>query len=91
MSFRRITCVIAVCDIHGCGNTRDHDGGERHHDTEADALEWALGDQAELPDTWHQRPNGQLVCWRRDPLHDWAREQDGIVAPGPGAMTVNFT
>ncbi|MCQ8831812.1 hypothetical protein [Streptomyces malaysiensis] len=90
MAFRRITCVIAVCDIHDCGNTRDHDGGQPHFDTEAEALDFALGDQAELPDTWYQRPTGQLVCWRRDPLHDWAREQDGKIRPGPDAMSVTF-
>ncbi|WP_458089393.1 hypothetical protein [Streptomyces malaysiensis] len=91
MAFRRITCIIAVCDIPGCGNTRDHDGAEPHLTTEDEALDFALGDQAELPNTWYQRPNGQLVCWRSDPLHDWTREQDGKTGPGGDAMTVTYS
>ncbi|MER7794846.1 hypothetical protein [Streptomyces sp. NPDC097640] len=91
MAFRRITCILAVCDIPGCGNTwPTEDSGEIHHHTEAEALDWVLSDQAELPHVWHQRPDGQLVCWRRDPLHDWAREQDGEAGPGRDAMTVSY-
>ncbi|MFI1161413.1 hypothetical protein [Streptomyces sioyaensis] len=88
MAFRTKNCVIAVCDL--CGNSRDHDGGERHDETEAKALRMALGDPAELPDTWYQRPDGRLVCWRRDPAHDEARESDGHYRPGHDAMVVTF-
>lgn len=91
MAFRRITCIVAVCDIPGCGNTAPTvDSGEIHHRTEAEALDWMLSDPAELPNVWYQRPDGRLVCWRSDPLHDWAREQDGKTGPGRDAMTANF-
>lgn len=89
MAFRRKTCVIAVCDL--CDNSRDMDGGEPHFDTERETLNFVLGGQDELPDTWYQRTDGQLVCWRRDPLHNEARESDGKCQPGPDAMSIAFT
>lgn len=90
MAFVRVTCVIAVCDIPGCGSTQDPDGGIAHFDNEAEAAEHTLADPDCYANVWHQRPDGRLVCWRRDPLHDWAREQDGKSAPGPDAMTVTY-
>lgn len=90
MSFRRVTCVIAVCDIPGCGNTQDPDGAVAHFDTEAEAAEHTLADPDCYANVWHRRPDGRLVCWRRDALHDWAREQDDKTSPGPDAMAVTY-
>lgn len=88
MAFQPHTCVIVACDL--CGNTETPDGDTPLYDSETEALEHVLADPEAFANTWHQRPDGRLACWRRDPLHDWAREQDGIVTPGPDAMTVSF-
>lgn len=88
MAFRSKTCVVAVCDL--CGNSRDQDGGEPHFDTEAGAVDFVVSDPDLDTGGWYQRPNGRLVCWRRDPVHDKAREEDGQFAPGPDAMNVTF-
>ncbi|MGK3107942.1 hypothetical protein [Streptomyces sp. WAC05858] len=90
MSFRRITCIIAVCDISGCGNSQDPDGGVPHFPTETEAGEHILADPDCYANVWHRRPDGRLVCWIRDPLHDWAREQDGKSGPGVDAMSVTL-
>jgi hypothetical protein len=89
MAFRRVTCVIAVCDV--CGSSQDPDGGEPHFETEADAVQFALGDQAHLPDTWYQRADGRLVCWRRNAVHDQARVTDAHYQPGSDPWGVHFT
>lgn len=90
MAFRHVTCVIAVCDL--CGISEDDDGGVQHFDTEANALDCIIEDPTEFPYAWYQRPGGQLVCWRRDEVHDRAREEDGVLLhqPGPDAMVVTF-
>ncbi|MGW7617372.1 hypothetical protein ACWGLG_16200 [Streptomyces antimycoticus] len=90
MPFRRVTCVIAVCDIPGCGNSADPDGATAHFDTETEAAEDLLADPDAFANVWHRRPDDRLVCWRRDPLHDWAREQDGKTGPGRDAVTVTY-
>ncbi|MGW7688877.1 hypothetical protein ACWGMA_08275 [Streptomyces asiaticus] len=90
MSFRRVICIVAFCDIPGCGNTQDPDGGVAHFGTETEAAAHLLADPDCYANVWHQRPDGQLVCWRRDPLHDWAREQDGKTGVGRDAMSVTF-
>ncbi|MFJ1992983.1 hypothetical protein [Streptomyces asiaticus] len=90
MAFQLVTCIIAVCDIPGCGNSADPDGATAHFNTMAAAAEHTLADPDCYANVWHQRPDGQLVCWRRDALHDWARQQDGKSSPGPDAMTARF-
>ncbi|MGW3427977.1 hypothetical protein ACWDHW_08470 [Streptomyces melanosporofaciens] len=67
MAFRRITCIIAVCDIPGRGNSADPDGATAHFDTETEAAENTLADPDCYANVWHRRPDGRLVFWRRDP------------------------
>jgi hypothetical protein len=86
--FHTRTVVIAACDL--CGNTQTEDGDTWHFDTETQAIDQLTADPTADINGWHQRPTGQLVCWRRDPLHNWAREQDGIHRPGPDAMTATW-
>ncbi|MGY0062797.1 hypothetical protein ACWY4P_40730 [Streptomyces sp. LZ34] len=89
MAFRQHTCVIVACDV--CGNAATPDGDVPHFDTQAEALAHLAADPDYYANTWHRRPNGLLVCWVRDAVHDRAREQDGMGAPGPDAMTVSFS
>lgn len=86
MSFHTRTVVIAACDL--CGNTQStEDGDVFHFDTEAQAIDHLTADPTADISGWHQRPDGRLVCWRRDQVHEQARELDGIHRPGPDAAT----
>lgn len=88
MTFTSRTVVVPACDL--CGATESDQGETLQFDTEAQAIEYLTDYLDAETGAWHQRPDGQLVCWRRDRLHDWAREQDGVLQPGPDAMTVTW-
>lgn len=89
MTFRTRTVVIAACDL--CGNDESTENGDVFHfDTETQAVDHLTADPTADISGWHQRPDGQLVCWKRDPQHNHAREQDGIHRLGPDAMTAHF-
>lgn len=89
MAFHTRTVIIAVCDL--CGSTEStEDGDTFHFDTEAEAVDHLTADPTADINGWHQRPNGNLVCWREDARHNWAREQDGIHRPGRDAMTATW-
>lgn len=88
MAFRTCTVVIAACDL--CGNEETEDGETWNFDTEAQAVDQLTADPIADIDGWHQRPNGHLVCWKRDAQHNQAREDDGIHRMGPDAMTVTY-
>ncbi|MFD8092383.1 hypothetical protein [Streptomyces malaysiensis] len=62
-------------------NNQDPDGSVPHFDTEAEAAERLLADPDRYANVCRQRPDGRLVCWRSDALHDGAREQNGKSRP----------
>ncbi len=89
MSFHLRTVVVAACDL--CGSTESTENGDVFHfDSEAQAVDHLTADPTADISGWHQRPNGQLACWRRDAPHDWAREQDGIYRSSRDAMTATY-
>lgn len=65
MSTKKITCVVAVCDV--CGDRMpDADGGTPHFVSEAAAV-------AAAPDYgWTAAPDGRLVCEGPDVAHEAA-------------------